>query len=335
MAFGWAGAGAGAADSLEEILVRKRLEQQQRDQAAVAEAQLELQRQAAQQRATEFSTEMGHRARTFEADQDERKANRERQGRLDAQTEADRRQVENQRGVRRMIGDFLVQRGSQPLDAGSRQTLQGMAVQEDVDLPTTVTRDPEAEFQERKRVIDLQHRNQLSAIAAQGRESRATATARTAGTTTSTPYANERASRTIGAVDALLGKVNRWTAGAGSVLSGIPETDARDFKAQLDTLKSNIAFNELAQMREASKTGGALGAVSERELALLESALGALDQGQSPESLKAQLQQVKESVQRWQAASASRQPRIATDPYSDAALGSRGGFQVLDVLEDD
>lgn len=117
------------------------------------------------------------------------------------------------------------------------------------------------------------------------------------------PYMQERNTRNRASIDALLGKVNRWTAGVGSVLANLPETDARDFAAELNTLKGNIAFGELAAMREASKTGGALGAVSERELALLESTLGALDTGQSPENLKAQLQKVRDSIDRWEQAS--------------------------------
>jgi len=116
------------------------------------------------------------------------------------------------------------------------------------------------------------------------------------------PYATERATRTVQSVDDLIGQVSRLTTGYGSVLANLPETAARDFAAELQTLKANIAFNELTAMREASKTGGALGQVSNVELQLLESALGALDTGQSPVNLKKQLVKIKESVQRWQAA---------------------------------
>lgn len=117
-----------------------------------------------------------------------------------------------------------------------------------------------------------------------------------------TPYATERAARTIQSVNELLGQVSGWTTGFGSLLSNIPTTDARSFRAQLDTLKANIAFNELTAMREASKTGGALGQVSNIELQLLQSALGALDQALSPADVKKQLERVKGSVERWQAA---------------------------------
>lgn len=138
------------------------------------------------------------------------------------------------------------------------------------------------------------------------------------GTQTQSPYAKERADRTVQSVDELMGKVNGWTAGRGSLLSAIPETDARDFAASLNTLKANIAFNELTAMREASKTGGALGQVSNIELQLLESALGALDPGQKPAALKAQLQKIKDSVQRWQAAGGTSAPSLTPVPSHGA-----------------
>ncbi len=128
------------------------------------------------------------------------------------------------------------------------------------------------------------------------------------------PYETERADRTVAAVDALLGKVNGWTAGKGSILSAMPGTEARNFKAELDTLKSNIMMNELTSMRAASKTGGALGQVSDAEGKLLQSALGALDAGQSPENLTEQLKKVKESVTRWQQAQTKAPATPATPP---------------------
>jgi hypothetical protein len=135
------------------------------------------------------------------------------------------------------------------------------------------------------------------------------------------PYAAERVNRTRQSVTELMGKVSRWTVGAGSLLAGMPESEARDFAAQLNTLKANIAFNELAQMREASKTGGALGAVSERELALLESALGALDPGQSPENFRQQLKKIDDSLARWQAAQAGMAtPGRTGEPSAPASI---------------
>jgi hypothetical protein len=61
--------------------------------------------------------------------------------------------------------------------------------------------------------------------------------------------------------------------------------EAVDLRNMLATLQSSVAFDTLAKMREASPTGGALGAVSERELTLLQSALGSLSQDASPQEL--------------------------------------------------
>lgn len=77
----------------------------------------------------------------------------------------------------------------------------------------------------------------------------------------------------------------RFVAGVGSLLSGVPESGARDFQATLDTVKANLGFEELQAMRDSSPSGGALGQVSEREIAFLQAIQGNLDAAQSPEQL--------------------------------------------------
>lgn len=74
----------------------------------------------------------------------------------------------------------------------------------------------------------------------------------------------------------------------------------RNYKAQLDYLKGNIIPSALAAMREASKTGGALGNVSDREGAWLASSLGALDMAQSPDAAINSLNEIDASLKRWQ-----------------------------------
>lgn len=120
------------------------------------------------------------------------------------------------------------------------------------------------------------------------------------GTSGPSSYQLEGNQRIIQSVDNLLPQISGYTAGFNGVaLSKIPGSSAYNFKAQLDTLKSNIAFGALTQMREASKTGGALGQISDAEERLLSSTLGALDPGQSPSVLTTQLQQIKDSITRW------------------------------------
>ena len=67
----------------------------------------------------------------------------------------------------------------------------------------------------------------------------------------------------------------------GSFLSSVPGTAARDIRGLLDTIRANVGFDKLQQMRAASPTGGALGQVSERENLLLQATLGNLEQSQS------------------------------------------------------
>jgi hypothetical protein len=76
----------------------------------------------------------------------------------------------------------------------------------------------------------------------------------------------------------------------------------RNYEAQLDYLKGNIIPAALSAMREASKTGGALGQVSDREGAWLASSLGALNMNQSTEMVVKQLKLIDESMKRWQSA---------------------------------
>jgi len=67
----------------------------------------------------------------------------------------------------------------------------------------------------------------------------------------------------------------------GTIMQFIPASDAADVRKLVKTLQGNIAFKALADMRAASPTGGALGAVSERELDLLASTLGSIDPNMS------------------------------------------------------
>lgn len=88
---------------------------------------------------------------------------------------------------------------------------------------------------------------------------------------------------TLSLLDDALGGVNAWTAGPiGTVLENIAGTPAADLQATVDTIVANLSFDRLQQMRESSKTGGALGAISERELTLLGAAVANLSNAQSP-----------------------------------------------------
>lgn len=89
------------------------------------------------------------------------------------------------------------------------------------------------------------------------------------------------------------------TAGVGSSLAAIPGTDARDLQSKLETIKANLGFDRLQQMREQSPTGGALGAVAVQELTALQSTVASLDQGQSRAELKKSLEKIDRHYNNW------------------------------------
>jgi len=74
--------------------------------------------------------------------------------------------------------------------------------------------------------------------------------------------------------------------------------DATNAQASLDTLKSQIGVQVLNAMREASKTGGAVGNVTEKEWPILQNQLGELQQTQTTEQFKKKLADVKIVLER-------------------------------------
>lgn len=95
-------------------------------------------------------------------------------------------------------------------------------------------------------------------------------------------------------VDRAIGMVNSGTAGLGGAFwNNIPGSNARDLRAVIDSIQSNLGFDKLQKMREQSPTGGALGSVSERELQLLNSSVQSLDPTQSPDQLSQNLGLIK------------------------------------------
>jgi len=86
--------------------------------------------------------------------------------------------------------------------------------------------------------------------------------------------------------------LDEWTTGYGGLLANLPDTEARRLDKLLDTVRANVAFGALTEMRENSPTGGALGNVSNIELSLLGSTLGSLDNLNSAEDLAKSLRRI-------------------------------------------
>lgn len=82
--------------------------------------------------------------------------------------------------------------------------------------------------------------------------------------------------------------------GLGSLASFMPGTPQHDIASTLETIGGNISFESLNAMRQASPTGGALGSVTEKELALLKSTMGSLKQSQSEKQFLDNLKRLKQ-----------------------------------------
>ena len=107
------------------------------------------------------------------------------------------------------------------------------------------------------------------------------------------------ADRVINEVKEAKQKVSGFTAGAGSLLSVVPLTEAKDLSKRLTTIKANLGFDRLQQMRDASPTGGALGQVAVQELVALQSTIASLDQDQSPQQLRDALDKIELHYTNW------------------------------------
>lgn len=93
----------------------------------------------------------------------------------------------------------------------------------------------------------------------------------------------------------------------GSQIRKVPGTDAYNLNAAIESIKANIGFQELAEMRQSSPTGGALGQVAIRELDMLQSVLGNLDPRQDPDTLRKTMREIR-----------ARFEKISTDMRSGA-----------------
>lgn len=76
-----------------------------------------------------------------------------------------------------------------------------------------------------------------------------------------------------------------------------PGSDAANARQLLETVKTQVAFGTLQDMRNASRTGGALGNVSDKEQAMLKAALAPLEGSISEEQARASLKTIIDYVQ--------------------------------------
>lgn len=96
----------------------------------------------------------------------------------------------------------------------------------------------------------------------------------------------------LGKIEEAKGLVSGLTTGLGSVLNRVPGTKGYTLDKTIDTIKSNLGFDALQAMRASSPTGGALGAISDKENTLLQSTVASLDTGLPDDVLLQNLEQV-------------------------------------------
>jgi hypothetical protein len=118
-----------------------------------------------------------------------------------------------------------------------------------------------------------------------------------------------KARSVISTVDRAINSINAKTAGAGGALMrNLPGTGAVDLASDIETITANLSFDELANMRAQSTSGGALGAIAVRELDLLGSTVASLKQEQSPPRLRENMQKIRYHYDRWLLAVEGKDP---------------------------
>lgn len=135
--------------------------------------------------------------------------------------------------------------------------------------------------------------------------------------------ATASADRIINTVDEAIPLVGFTTSGLAGALN-IPGTKGRDLEEALKTIKANLGFDRLQQMRDASKTGGALGQVAVKELEALQASIASLDRGQSPETLLRNLNDIKYYYSRWSKAVKGEDPGPAVRPSKERTQSTAG-----------
>ena len=107
--------------------------------------------------------------------------------------------------------------------------------------------------------------------------------------------------------------------GVSGYLPNFPGGQSADAAALLDTLRTKSAFTTLQDMRNSSKSGGALGAVSDKETVMLQNAIAALSKSQSVGQTQQQLAAIIDYVEK-----AKHRLRDAYDTAWNGSNGSPG-----------
>jgi hypothetical protein len=297
--------GAMAGNAIQKFLMQREEEEQQRVLAQLIRQKQE--QDAALALRDRASKENAEKRRIGLEDEDRRIAAEDRTrtiGRQDAQdavAAGTRRQAQNTVGVRQKMAAGL-QSGADPRQVQLQAFGEGVDIPQDVLDPgaegRAATAKDERDFEQAKELARLQGDLSLRTVTAnQG--------GRGAGGTASGSYADRTSSRLTSELDRLEGMVGPNTVGTWRAKGMRAEPFAPgsvdptvDFDAAVGQIKALIGFNELNAMRQASPTGGALGNITEKELAYLQSVMGSLDPNQSEPVFRAQIAKIRGEIDR-------------------------------------
>lgn len=135
----------------------------------------------------------------------------------------------------------------------------------------------------------------------------------------------DNAVRVIDTVNKAEKLVGPLTTGMGGVLAVIPSSDARKLQNTISTIKANLGFDRLQQMRDASPTGGALGQVAVQEINFLQSTVATLDQLESASDIRDALSRIKEHYSNWKTALEGKLPPKYQTGGGQAAVPAPSG----------
>ncbi|MHC1678440.1 D-Ala-D-Ala carboxypeptidase family metallohydrolase [Stenotrophomonas maltophilia] len=131
-------------------------------------------------------------------------------------------------------------------------------------------------------------------------------------------------------LDKALGLLSPYSTGfVGARSRAVEGSPSYNLASELETIKANLGFDRLQQMRDSSPTGGALGAIAVQELVALQSTIANLDPNQSEEQIRANLERVKNHYKQWRSAV---EQSLADEERAQAATPSAGASRPNPVL---
>jgi len=133
-------------------------------------------------------------------------------------------------------------------------------------------------------------------------------------------------------IDSIIKNADWTTTGvAGKILSLVPNTDAFDQASIIQTIKANIGFDTLQEMRDNSPTGGALGQVAIQELDALQNSIASLNNGQSLPQFRHNLMIIRQHYQNWKEIVDNGRPK-EKDPTVIEKTGGNTSTKIPDDL---